>query len=360
MWYNAQALSGRDEIMSAKVVRAVFLSAAVMGTAGAETPRNLLTLLTQSEIASVLSQETPQKPPPEPPEPTIDLRSTLVDVVFSVTDEKNRFVRDLTPESIVVLEDGIAQKIEFFGRNTDVPMVVALAIDFSGSQEFNWPAERQAAEKFFAEAFRWGKDYAAFVSFRSTVELHRGLTSDPARLAEALQSLVRRDEGYASQGTSLYDAIYITVEDVLDGPTARRLRARNENRIRRALIVITDGHDTSSGRKLAEAIERAQRAGVLVYAIGLSDSFRFADVNAQVLGELTQATGGRAFYPRSEDDLRLAFNQIAEDLSSQYLVAYYPTNSARDGRFRRLQVKIRDHENWTVAHRAGYVAPKER
>lgn len=344
--------------MSARLIAGCLAAAVSMvGTDGA---RIRLSVMAHAKTSSPPFQETSQKTPPEPPAPTVDLTSTLVDVVFTVMDEKNRFVRDLSPESIVVLEDGIPQKIEFFGRNTDVPMVLALAIDFSGSQEFNWPAERQAAEKFFAETFRWGKDYAALVSFRSTVELHRGLTSDPTRLAEALQSLVRRDEGYASQGTSLYDAIAITVEEVLDGPTARRLRARNENRIRRALIVITDGHDTSSVQRLPEVIERAQRTGVLIYAIGLSDSFRFADVNAQVLDELTQATGGRAFYPRNEDDLRLAFAQIAEDLSSQYLVAYYPTNSARDGRFRSLQVKIRGHENWTVAHRAGYVAPKQR
>jgi len=337
------------------IINAACLGAALVGMTLASGPWTALRRIPMKTLPS-LSHRIPTGPQ----EPTIDLKSTLVDVVFTVRDEKNRFVRDLAPESVVVLEDGVAQKIEFFGTNRDVPMVLALAVDFSGSQEFTWPAERQAAEKFFAETFRWGKDYAALVRFRSSVELHRGLTGDATRLGDALRSLVRTDEGDASQGTALYDAVYITVEEVLDGPTARRLRERSENRIRRALIVITDGHDTSSERTLAEAIERAHRAGVLVYAIGLSDSFRFADVNARVLDELTQATGGRAFYPRSEDDLRRAFSHIAEDLTSQYLVAYYPTNSARDGRFRALQVKILGHDNWTVAHRAGYVPPRER
>jgi len=305
-----------------------------------------------------------QKPPAPAPaaseqEATISLESTLVDVIFTVTDEHNRPITNLTRDQVRILEDGVEQRIEFFGRTHDLPMIIALAVDFSGSQEFNWPKERAAAEDFFARFFRWGKDYAALLTFRSATRLPCGLTSDERRLQHALRALVREDAGYASQGTALYDAAFIALEEVLDGPMGRRLLTRFEHRARRALILITDGHDTSSRRSEAEVIARAQRAGILIYAIGLSDSFRFADVNARALDALTTGTGGRAYYPENERALRDAFHRIAEDLSSQFLAAYYPTNTARDGSFRRLQVQIIGRPHLIVRHRAGYFAPKE-
>lgn len=301
-----------------------------------------------------------QKAPPPTPEQeaTISLESTLVDVVFTVTDERNRPVTDLTREQVRVLEDGVEQKIEFFGRTQDLPMIVALAVDFSGSQEFNWPKERAAAERFFSRFFRWGKDYAALLTFRGVTHLQCGLTSNERRLQEALRRLVREDMGYAGQGTALYDAAYTALDEVLDGAMGQRLLKRSEHRIRRALILITDGHDTSSRRSEHEVIARAQRAGILIYAIGLSDSFRFADVNARTLDALAMPTGGRAYYPENERALEEAFHRIAEDLSSQFLIAYYPTNTARDGSFRQLQVQIVGRPNLVVRHRAGYFAPK--
>jgi VWFA-related protein len=307
-----------------------------------------------------LAHEQHQPTAPQEPEPTISLESNLVDVVFTVTDANNRFITDLRPESAQILEDGVPQTIEFFGRNAEVPMVLALVVDFSGSQEFNWPRERDAALKFFSEFFRWGKDYAALLTFRGIVRLQKGLTNDQTPLEAALKSLIRVDEGYASQGTSLYDAAYVATDEVLDGPTARRILKRNDQRIRRALLLITDGHDTSSLRKEPDVIERAQRAGVLIFPIGISDSFRFADVNAKTLDQLAGLTGGRAYYPGNEEQLRAAFKQIAEELSSQYVVAYYPSNTARDGCWRQLEVKIVGRDGLSVSHRAGYFAPKER
>jgi len=317
----------------------------------------VLVLLWGSLLVSSPGQQKAPSPTPEQ-EATVSLESTLVDVVFTVTDERNRPVTDLTREDVRVLEDGVEQRIEFFGRTQDLPMLVALVVDFSGSQEFNWPKERAAAERFFSRFFRWGKDYAALLTFRSVTHLQCGLTSSERRLQEALRRLVREDTGYASQGTALYDAISVALDEVLDGAMGQRLLKRYEHRVRRALILITDGHDTSSRHSEQEVIARAQRAGILIYAIGLSDSFRFADVNARTLDALTTLTGGRAYYPEDERALEEAFHRIAEDLSSQFLVAYYPTNTARDGRFRRLQVQIVGRPNLVVRHRAGYFAPK--
>lgn len=311
-------------------------------------------------ILTTLAQGQHQPPARPGPEPTLSLESNLVDIVFTVTDAKNRFITDLSPDSLQVLEDGVPQTIAFFGRNQEAPMVLALVVDFSGSQEFNWPRERQAALKFFSEFFRWGKDYAALLTFRGTVKLDKGLTNDQSQLEAALRSLVRVDEGYASQGTSLYDAIYVAIDEVLDGSLSRRLLSRHDRRIRRALLLITDGHDTSSLRTEAEVIARAQQAGVLIFPIGISDSFRFADVNAQTLDRLAASTGGRAYYPGHEEQLRIAFDQIAQELSSQYVVAYYPSNTTRDGSWRQVQVRIVGRDGLNVSHRAGYFAPKER
>jgi Ca-activated chloride channel family protein len=314
----------------------------------------------QGSQSSTNSQSTQRPKRVTDQEPTISLESNLVDVVFTVTDVNNRFVTDLTKESVALLEDGISQTIHFFGLNNEVPMVLALVVDFSGSQEFNWPKEREAAEKFFSDVFRWSKDYASLLSFRGTVQLHQGLTDDQDHLTTALQSLIRTDEGYASQGSSVFDAAFVTVDEALDGPTAKRILQRNDQRIRRAMILISDGHDTSSVRRLEEAIERAQRANVLVFSIGISDSFRFADVDANALDRLSSATGGRAYYPTSEEELRAAFKQIADELSSQYIIGYYPTNLAKDGGFRKVAVKVVTKDGLRVSHRAGYFAKKER
>ncbi len=191
----------------------------------------ILTLL-WGNLVFVSSRQEPTPPPsratPEPQEVTLSLESTLVDVVFTVTDEQNRPVTDLKREEVRIFEDGVEQKIEFFGRTQELPMLVALAVDFSGSQEFNWPKEQAAAEKFFGQFFRWGKDYAALLTFRGVTRLHGGLTSDERRLRDALRTLVREDTGYASQGTALYDAAYIALDEILDGALAQRLLKRLE------------------------------------------------------------------------------------------------------------------------------------
>lgn len=303
------------------------------------------------------NQDRQQPRIPLPDEP-ISLQSDLVDILFTATDANNRFITDLTQDAIEVFEDGVAQPIQFFARNNEVPMVLALVIDFSGSQEFNWPKEREAAEKFFQEFFRWGTDYAAILTFRGTVKLIRGLTSNEQRLISGLRLLVRTDEGYASQGSSVYDAAYTAIQEVLNGTTAQRILQRYDRRVRRALILITDGHDTSSVMKLSDVIEQAQRANVMIFPIGISDSFRFADVNAAILDQMAEATGGQAFYPKAPEQLRTAFRQIADELSSQYIVAYYPTNTARDGAWRKVQISVKGRPNVTTSHRAGYYAPK--
>src|SRR6185369_14082825 len=136
------------------------------------------------------------------------------------------------------------------------------------------------------------------------------------------------------QATALYDAVYITADEVLsrDG---NRSAAGDENITRRAVILLTDGVDNASSRKLEEAIDRAWRAGVVIYSIGIGDRFRFEGVREDVLRRMSEETGGRAYFPHGPDDLLDDFRQIESELRSQYLVAYSPSNSTHDGRFRR-------------------------
>jgi Ca-activated chloride channel family protein len=133
----------------------------------------------------------------------------------------------------------------------------------------------------------------------------------------------------------------------------------NHYLVRRALILLSDGRDTTSLNKAAAAINRAHRALVTVYAIGIGDDFRFTGVDREALDTLCQETGGRAYYPRNPDELRWAFREIAEDLTGQYVVGYYPTNTAKDGSFRKVRLEIPGRKDLTVRYRSGYYAGTE-
>jgi len=295
---------------------------------------------------------------------TLRLDVDLVDVVFTVVDRNNRLVPGLKQEQIELLENGAPQEIDYFEQNTNVPMIIALVIDVSGSQEFVLSQEKDAAESFFRSVFREGKDYAAIVTFRGDTYLAQGLTSDLKRLADSIrrirrERIFRADEGLQSSGTSLYESIYLTIDEILEGKTARRVIGSDEvkrHAIRRAMILLTDGQDTTSQRSEKEAIDRANRSGVIIYSIGIGDNFRFGEVNTRALEELCRQTGGRAYFPQSESDLRKAFDQIVEELSSQYVLAYRPSNKAQDGSFRNIDIRIRGVDGLQVIHRKGYFA----
>jgi Ca-activated chloride channel homolog len=306
---------------------------------------------------------------------TLKIDVELVQVVFSVVDEQNRLVTNLQETDVEVIEGGQSQQIDLFQRSNALPMVLSILIDTSGSQEFLLPEEKTAVDTFFDSFFREGKDYGSILTFQGETTLAIGLTSNLRRLKSALGRIKReqnfRDEdGNASNlGTALYDAIDVTTREILDGTTARRitgqdLRPVSNNRqansltaIRRAMIVLSDGVDTASQLKINQAIRRSQRLGIAIYAIGVGDRFRFTDVNQEVLNRLCNETGGRAFYPKNEGDLRQAFNQIATELSSQYILAYYPRSSDNQS-FREIEIRIPQRPGLRVIHRRGYAPEK--
>lgn len=292
----------------------------------------------------------------------VRLGAELVNVLFTAVDRNNRVIGDIRQDEINILEDGRPQQIFTFKRETTLPINIAILMDLSGSQEYTFPQEKIAAGEFLRSIVRPGKDSAAILTFQDDVDLVQGLSSRTETLQRAFDEIQfsRRLSSTSSrhQATALYDAIYITADEVLAHDEIRRASA-DEQVTRRAIILLTDGVDNASSRKLEEAIDRAWRAGVIIYSIGIGDRFRFEGVREDVLRRLGDETGGRAYFPRGADDLLDNFRQIEAEMRSQYLVAYSPSNATHDGRFRRVEVQVKARPDARIIHRRGYYAATE-
>ena len=292
---------------------------------------------------------------------TIKLGAALVTVPFNVTDKKNAYVNDLKKEDIELLEDNKMQTLFSFERQTDLPITIAMLIDISGSESYTLPSETAAGGRFFAKVLRPNKDLGAVVTFESEAVLVQDLTQDTEKLQHALHqvrpSLVDASVGSVSGtppitnsntgSTSLYDAVYSVSSDLLQREAGRRV-----------IILITDGYDTSSSLKMKDAIEAAWKHEIIVYSVGIGDPLA-GGVDTSVLKKMSAETGGRAFFPKRQNDLDSAFAQIDDDLRQQYICSYEPTNETHDGSFRTIQVRVKDRKDLTVRYRRGYFAPKK-
>jgi Ca-activated chloride channel homolog len=315
----------------------------------------------QSKTPPKTGQSKPDKKPAEAEgnqdEQVVKLGTQLVTVPFNVTDKKNRYINDLAKDDVEVLEDNKEQQVFSFERQTDLPITIAMLIDISGSQEWTLPEERAAGQRFFRRVLRPRKDLAAVVTFEHESVLVQDLTSDVEKLHRALDD-VRLPAQSATMGrrggtppinnsgvgsTAMFDSIYSVSSDLLRREAGRRV-----------IILVTDGEDTSSSVKMREAIERTWRSEIIVYSIGIGGPM---GVDSGTLKKIAAETGGRAFFPRNEADLDAAYTQIDEDLRSQYILAYTPANGTKDGSFRTIQVKVKNHGDLTVRHRRGYFAP---
>jgi VWFA-related protein len=293
------------------------------------------------------TQKTQQQEDDEP----IDLSSRLVNVFFSVQDKRNALITDLRQEDTQIFENGQPQEMFTFSRQTDLPLTIALLLDISGSMEYVLPEEKAAASRFFRTMVRPMKDSVAIAEFRDETILVQDFTSSMERLDRALASVrftprTSNDSTSKFGGTSLYDAVYITSQDLL---------ARQPGR--HTIILMTDGEDSTSRYKLGDAIDRALRSETTVYAIGIGDRYRFG-VNEGVLKKLSNETGGRAYFPDNAEQLEAAFRQIEDELRSQYLIAYYPSNASQDGSFRKIEIRTPNRKDLRFRHRLGYYAAK--
>jgi Ca-activated chloride channel family protein len=348
-----------------KSIAIITLAALLSLAALAQTKTPPKTPAKPAEAQKTRPQAKPQtKPDDEIPvsDETVKLGTDLVNLFFSAVDGNNRVVSDLQQKDVQVLEDGQVQQVFAFKRESTLPINIAILMDLSGSQEYTFPKEKAAAGEFLRSVIRPNKDSAAILTFQDDVDLVQGLTSRHQTLQRAFDDIQysRRYNQASSrrQATALYDAVYITADEVLSHDEVRS-RTMDDNVTRRAMILLTDGVDNASSRKLEDAIDRAWRAGVVIYAIGIGDRFRFEGIREDVLRKLSEDTGGRAYFPQGADDLLEDFRQIENELRSQYLVAYSPTNASRDGSFRRIEVRVAGRSDVRFVHRRGYYAPVE-
>jgi Ca-activated chloride channel family protein len=288
-----------------------------------------------------------QAPPQGQAAPTFRSGVDLVALNVTVTDPSNRYLTDLTADEFLVYEDSVKQTVAYFSR-TNLSLSVALLLDSSASMDDKMRTTQEAASGF-VQSLR-PEDQAEVIDFDSRVTVLAPFTSSKPDLEKAIASIV------PGGSTSLYTAVYIALREL------KKAESRGvEDLRRRAVIVLSDGEDTSSLVAYDEVLEAAKRSETAIYAIGI----RSKDANAfgkgygqadYALRQLTTQTGGRVFFPSSVDELKTIYALIAQELSSQYLVGYTSTNPKRDGSWRRLNVRA-TRPGATARTRMGYYAP---
>jgi VWFA-related protein len=276
---------------------------------------------------------------------TLHARVNEVNVLFIATDKHGKFVRDLNQNDFTILDDHKPpQAILNFRRETDLPLHMGLLIDVSGSVDSRFDFEQTAATSFLEHTVRKGYDRMFVMGFNSHTQLAQDFTDNVALLSRGIHNL--HDGG----GTALYDAIYRACKEKL-------LKDHSERPVRKALIVISDGEDNQSEVTRAQAIEMAQRAEVIIYAISTDDSGLVMRGDG-VLEQLAEATGGRAFFPFKMKDITHSFAAIEDELRSQYIVSYKPADFDADGRYRTIEISSLK-KDLQVRARKGYFAPAQ-
>lgn len=322
----------------------------------------------------VQAQTVTPSPSPTPIEDDeiLKIDTELVNLLFTAQDKDRRLLTSLKKEDIRVLEDGKPQELFSFQRQVDLPLSLAILIDVSASQERTLPEEKRAAKSFVLDVVRPEKDEVAVISFTGEATLEQGLTSNLNRLGRAIDRVqFVPPSGYIGGGvvagtppasgsnqtvagsTAIWDAIWITAEEVL---------GQSPDRTRRAIILLSDGKNTFGNKKLADAVEAALKYEAVVYSIGIGDNF-YGGIDENALRKISEQTGGRAFFPKDEEELRRAFDQIQIEMRSQYLVAYEPGNPKKDGTYRKVEVQLVNQElnknKVKITHKQGYFAKSE-
>jgi VWFA-related protein len=274
----------------------------------------------------------------------IVLDVTRVSMLFTVTDKKGRFVTDLAKDDFQVFESRRPQEILEFNAESDLPLRLGILIDASNSIRERFKFEQEAAITFINSAIRPSQDKAMVVAFDTSHELVADLTGDQATLARGVRNL--RPGG----GTALYDAIFYACRDKLQQDQPR-------HRFRRALVLLSDGDDNASHYSRDQALEMAQKADVVIYAISTNIS-RIQTDGDKVLKYFTSETGGQAFFPFKVEDLDQSFENIANELRHQYNLAYRPEPLKADGLFHEVDLKVKGRKDLVVRARKGYYAPK--
>ena len=291
-----------------------------------------------------------QKPPDqvkpeiadEQPRITVDV--TRVNLLFTVTDKKGRFVTDLNKSDFEIIEAKKPQVIQEFNAESDLPLRLGVLIDTSNSIRDRFKFEQQAASEFLNGVVKMNQDKAMVVGFDTSAQLVADLVDDMTKLDTAIHDL--RPGG----GTALYDAIFYACRDKLQ-------QDQPKHKFRRAIVVLSDGEDNQSRYSRDQALEMAQKADVVIYAISTNIS-RIESDGDKVLKYFTAETGGRAFFPFKVEDLEQSFQNIANELRHQYNISYKPEPLATDGLFHPIDVRVKGRKDLVVHARKGYYASK--
>jgi VWFA-related protein len=276
---------------------------------------------------------------------TIKKRVDEVNVLFIATDRHGKFVRNLNQSDFSILDDHKPiDSILNFRRETDLPIELGLLVDVSGSVQARFGFEKEAATGFLQHIIRPGYDRAFVIGFNKSSRITQDFTDQVPLLAAGVQRLSN------GGGTALYDAIYKACKEKL-------LRDHSDHPIRKAIVILSDGEDNQSEYSRAQAMEMAQRAEVIIYAISTDDSGLILRGD-KVLEELASATGGRAFFPYKMKDITRSFAAIEDELRSQYDVSYKPSDFDADGRYHSIEITSLK-KDLQVRARRGYYAPSQ-
>jgi VWFA-related protein len=281
----------------------------------------------------------------------IRVQVNLVNLFATVRDKHKAIVTGLKQDDFQVYEDGQLQEITNFSAESNLPITLGILIDTSGSEYFMLSGEKEAGSRFLARVLRKG-DLAMIMSFDTDVDLLADFTDDRGMLNRAINraQINAPSSGMITQGplpssgtggTNFYDAVYLAAHDKLSSEAGRK-----------AVVVLTDAEDTGSKLRLEDAVEAAQRTDTVVHILLVA-----ADGGDQgVAKRLTDETGGRMIVVRSEKNLETAFDQISEELRSQYTIGYTPTNKKHDGSYRKIKVEMKN-KDYSVLTRRGYYSP---
>jgi VWFA-related protein len=315
-------------------------------------------------LATCLAWPSPAATPGQENPPAADqtLRvTTEVVSVYAVVRDKKRPVTDLTRDDFELTEDGVPQDIRYFSRETDTPLTMGILVDTSPSQERVLSIEQEEAKTFIRQVVR-PKDLAFILHFDVEVELLQDFTSSHNLLARAIDSTQINGGGQGVMpgpfpgtsvgGTHLHDAVYLASRELLKGEVGRKV-----------LIMLTDGEDQGSKMTLDQAVEAAQKSDVIIYSVAITDrAFYWGQTMGfrgdSVLKKYSDETGGRVIEVTRAKDTAQAFQEIADELRTQYLLGYTPKNNRHDGSFRKIRVRVRGHD-YKIQARRGYYAPTD-
>ncbi len=329
-------------------------------------PALALAALAPLSLAQQSSEPTQsQQPADQNPSETLKINVNVVQLFFNVKDKKGGLIPNLKKEDFEIAEDGKPQTIKYFTAETNLPLTIGMMIDASGSQRNVIDMEKEVGGAFLRQILT-DKDEAFVISFDITVDLLQDFTRDTKRLQTALNK-AKVNVDYTSggipgmgggpvptqnaPGTLLYDAVYLSAHDMLAKEVGRK-----------AMILLTDGQDEGSRLKIQDAIEAAQKADAIVYVLLCADRGFYGGIGYSGEGDmrkLTEQTGGRVINVGNKfDKLREAFDQIAQELRSQYNIGYVPTNINLDGTYRKLEIKSK--QNYKIQARSGYYAGRRQ